>query len=880
VISAKGVVSPLVLPTAQAPLGELIDELVTVTPASLLREDTLGVDVSTVAGATQVLADGRVLPLETVVAPHRGWATFLKVGASLLPSGQALPTGPLERHAWVIEVAINEGWLRGVYPATFPLPALWVLEGVAFDEADPGAGSVGPVLEGWLAGDVEGVEPQVDACHAQTDPSARGATAADTWRLRMLAGSWSEPVVGEVLLGLASVVDADPVLWLRTFDGDGVEVPAAAVLSALGVVDPVFMSTNPVVIQAGTAAADVPVRIHVRLDFWNVDATSPGEPKGGEGVLQPDAVRIVPDDGGAGMAGATVTWVDPITIVEIARGQLDRRAFHLEADFPAAERIRLERGQERFQPADGGPWTWSSAGWSARSGGTTGSWTNFVGTQIGSPASPVTFWVGTKVRATFEYDEQVRGLHGERGATVAVQARRAAPGHVIPLYRFKDSVDFYDTFTTDDDGEISGMTFRVPPGEPIGLAISRALTVPSLGLDVDVQDMRGQPPTLFGTHPFFWSEDAAQPFHHDAFVTGDLSATLRIDSSRSDDSKGNTAHAAALHALKHMRFTHDAFALLKGQHTGLPARHQFQFEIDDEAGPSTRVASQDFGWQTITTFPSSRWFARADITHEYMHAIARHLANAVTDASRRDELIAAIDTFGERFKDEREQDSVWHKTSLLTNGGLALSEGLAEFACILLDAPTSMAAASESNGPPGFGHWARYIFLVAEPVAHTQSHRSRDRRLSDFCGRNVEGVFAGALHEFVVLLTDLPRLFRDDDDDEQGYRQPGEYFEDWLAEQADPEASAALLHQLVDWLLVDPIRNVLGHESPWSGRWPEPTGASYPTPFDYLSRIRQQAAARAPAVTSFAQLHDDVLVPWNLEKEDDKDGQLVPDWEP
>src|SRR4029450_9953468 len=154
-ISAKGGVSPPVFPLAVAPLGDVLGDLVTVAPAP----DTLGVDVSTVAGRTQLLNDGRQLPLETVMVPHRGWATFLKAGATTLPDGRPLP-GPLVRHAWVIEVAIDEAWLRSVYPAEFPLPALWILEGIAFDEENPAVDSVRPVLDAWLAGTVPGVVAQ------------------------------------------------------------------------------------------------------------------------------------------------------------------------------------------------------------------------------------------------------------------------------------------------------------------------------------------------------------------------------------------------------------------------------------------------------------------------------------------------------------------------------------------------------------------------------------------------------------------------------------------------------------------------------------------------------------------------------------------------
>ncbi|HVD27596.1 MAG TPA: hypothetical protein VNC79_03735, partial [Mycobacteriales bacterium] len=471
----QGLVPPLVLPGAVGAGGADLNQLLAVS-----ARFGLGVDVAVAAGSMQQPVDGAPLPLETVIAPNPGFATFVPAGLDRIPDGNdgvPLPTGALDRDAWAIQTDLKA--VMPLYPTEFPVPALWLLEGVD-------AATVPAVLDQWLGGSVEGVAPETQACHDSAAAGEQGATPEDSYRNRMLAGTWREMLyAAEAALGLASGAGLNPTLTVRAFDENLAEIPVAAVLEATAVVDPVLLGAHPLVLLTAGLAANLPVSIHLRFDVWDVDLATASDSKGAVRPLRPETIRLVADDGGDQLPDLAIQWVDPYAVAELPRSQLEGRSFHAEVDFPPGTTIRLERGQAFTWPFQGDPATWSTAGWTAKSGTASGSWENFSGVQIGSEISPATFWVGTKVRLRLAFEEQVRDPYGVRKSS-RVRTRRLAPGHEVALYALR-GIDYYDWFTTDADGDVSGVSFAVPAGGALGVAVRRHLVDP-FGVELSADD--------------------------------------------------------------------------------------------------------------------------------------------------------------------------------------------------------------------------------------------------------------------------------------------------------------------------------------------------------------------------------------------------------
>jgi hypothetical protein len=888
VISAKGLVAPVVLPAAVAVGGADLNTLMVVSPATPAYQH-LGVDILTAAGAAQEPVASPPIPLETVVAPNPGLIGYVPAGVDRLPNGDPLPSGALARDAWAIIGDI--AFLRGLIPTTFPVPALWLLEGID-------AATVRPVLDDWLAGRVPGVVPETLVCHNTAGVGEMGATPADTYRTRMLAGTWREWLPeAEVLLGLAGTAagGAGPSLTVRAFDENGAEIHVAAVLEAMATVDPEFMAPHPVVGQAAAIAADLPVRMYLRFDVWDVDLPSALDAKGSARTLVPLAVRLVADDGREPIIGVDGDWIDPYIVVEVARGTLEGRDFHLEVDLPSDTEIRRERGRDRFWPETGPP-TWSLAGWTATDGTTPGGWAAFSGIQVGTATDPVTFWVGTKVRLVVQYEQQQRDDQGGKPtpALRLVYPRRVAPGHEVGLH--PGTAPFYDEFTTDGDGEVSGVTFAVPAGEPLGVAVRRRLVVaadPALGTQGVELVAEDQPDHLYTGNlanrlylfvddgGYFWSQHAREPLFFDTmtnlFTSADLTATVRVDADKSDDTRGNTAYAAALHALRFAWLAHEALTVLKGGDAGLPQQHDLHLVIRagglsatgsylrDQAVPASRV--------TMTAlYAASSWFTNKDVIHEYGHAIVHWLSNTLHNDTRRTFYESAIEKIKARFTAEWGQ-APWHAYPVVTNSGLALAEGLPPFLQRFLGEANTLPAGNRML-PPGQETWGRHLYDVHEPggVGILGPHRP----LSDRCGRRIEGAFAEALYGYVSGATGLSLLFDRAGDTESGGKSPRAYLDDWLAGFPAPDRTTRLneLRTLVNWLYADPIEHVVGNDTNWTGSW---QGLFYPTVKDVLDRIAAQNQ------TAFPAFHDDVLVPWNLEQIDPNEPTppaVGPDWMP
>ena len=369
------------------------------------------------------------------------------------------PVGPFARDAWVIDALADRSGIAALLPPTTPTPAYWVLEGVlpalVADPDDPDAG----VLAGWLRGDAPGVTPRTQECQAAVAPGPQTDTADEIWKAAMLAGMWAELAPAETALGQV----AAGVLTIWACAADGTLLPASGLLADFAGVDSPLLEEHPVVSACQNLLADLPVRFFVRFDVWDVDTTSPGDAKGGPLTLQPDRVDLIDADADSPVPGSTWTWQDPYGIVQVPRQAIDGATFWLEATFPSSARIRLERGTQRFLPDPASSWTWSTAASATTDGKIPGTWTDFNGIQAGTQTEPLDVLgrdqsaAGAGVPAAAarlvrqpqpeRHADHPPGRGGPRGAAVPAAGSAAA-----------------GTFVTDDDGEVSGVSFDVQPG--------------------------------------------------------------------------------------------------------------------------------------------------------------------------------------------------------------------------------------------------------------------------------------------------------------------------------------------------------------------------------------------------------------------------------
>jgi hypothetical protein len=835
----------------------------------------LAVDVAVLPG-DQTTPEGVTVPLATVIAPHQVSARFLPAGSTRAEAGATL--GPFSRDAWLLSALPDRSVLRRLLPDGVPVPAYWVLEGIDRDSvAAPGTG----VLDSWLAG-TPGVTPQVEASVENASSDQGPVDPQENWRELMLTGSWAEFVDPETVLGLASTpADRPPgqgvVLTLRTYDGGGTELPAAGLLEAFASIDPGLWADHPVIAAAADLAVDLPVRFYLRFDTWDVDAQSFNDRKGAERVLQPQTVELVDLGSGATIAGGTWTWLDPGGLLEIARPAVRDRSFYVRATFAPGDRIRLERGQDRFIPGVAtDALVWDARNWTARDGLTQGSQLLFEGIQLGSVEAPAAFWVYTLVRLALQYHELVPPPYG-RQVTVSAQKRRMVPGHQVLLVATGGQVR--DRFVTDADGEVSGVACLLEPGESLSVHLPRKLVVD--GVTHRVVDRPGATPALFPLSTFR-SEDAAAPVSFSAFTSGALSAQaapleLTIDADAKDVGKGNTADAAAFHALKYARFAHDAVVVLADSDTSMPTEHEFQFSMSkkEDDVPSTRVTVDGANAFTMTDFTSYSWFAAHYVVHEYGHAIERWLGDSVVNASRRDSADKAIGAHHQRYLDERRQTSPWHTYNLVTNTGFAYSECLPEF----LELICSVGAKPQSGpaaAPAGRELWEQYLYsvFVPRPLAKTNPTKVS---LSTVSARQVENAVAYSLYDYLTTKTGFVGLALVYFDDEAGSWSPRQLWEDWTTSASAEEAER--VHRMFRWLWRDAIVTVAGQDpKKWHGLWPlAPDGVPYPTIHDYLQAIQDGT----PSHESFEALLNGTLVRWNLEPYDANEPSpphLEPDW--
>jgi hypothetical protein len=896
-ISSVGVVPPLLLP-----LPDQYGAPVTVTAVA----DPDAVEVTVPPDESQTLPDSTQLPLATILTPHAATARYLPAGELLAGDlGVTWPgvVGPFGQDAWVIDALGEKSPLAPLLPAAVPAPAYWVLEGV-----DPASvGDPGGLLDSWLTGGAPGVHPRAKECHRSTDPGQQAGSENDTWKQRMLAGTWAEPVAAETALGLAASDGTQRLLRIWTFGADGTPLPTAAVLAAFATVDPALLPAHPVVAGCAGPAGNLPVRFYLRFDLWDVEQTSAEDQKGGARSLQPAAIRLIDGSGGE-IENATWTLVSESTgiVLEVPRANVQGRAFSIQAEFPADQPIRLSRTENRTRPA-GPPLVWSLAGWTAQDG-TPGDWAAFDGFLVGTQTQPAAFWVGAKVRLAVAYQQQRRDEPGVHRSGRILSTRRVTATHVVNLVQ--DGLGVVDHFLTDDDGEASGVSFDVRPGRAMHAELPLELDLPSAakGGNATTLVVTDEPPKTLLPRSYFDSTTSRFPAPFTALASGVVGSTqglglITIDSAKQDNSQRNTAYAAACHALKYTRLTHDATVALKGDSRDMPKRHEIILSL---TGCSSHWANTVTGASTVYSFsdassytclPAAKaWFTPLTICHEYGHALtywiggvlsSRLLANRYADASQsaNDRLQAA-------------NGSTSHRAGLVTNSGSALDEGLAEFFECLMgayptfsntetqlekrDKPAKPAALEEQT-------WQKYAYTVVRQAAGASPQRVN---LADDMGRRVEGAVAMALCGYLFDATGFNGFPVEAGDTQFGCRPAQAYLDDWTNSLPPglQGTEPVRLQRLFRWLITDAIAVLYaGLINNWTGSWPSLSGKliPYPTVHDYLSQLQVSDPVKSGMSSSpeesFGFLFTACLVPWNLEPYDPFEPNppaLDPDWLP
>jgi hypothetical protein len=883
-ISSVGLVPPLVLPIP----GQYAEVAQATTVAA--AADPMAVEVTVPADAVQTLPDGTVLMLNSIVAPHASKVRYLPAGDLLVEPTWPVVVGPFARDAWVIDALADVSAIAALLPPTVPAPVYWVLEGVEPTSVDDPA-APGWVLDSWLDGAVPGVRPKVRQCHRWVTPAERADTPEHTWKQAMLAGRWSEAVPAETVLGLVTTDGTSAPLRIWTYGADGTTLPAAAILDAFAAADPALLPAHPVVAGCHTLLADpaLPVQFYLRFDLWDVTGSSPADPKGLARSLQPVTVRLVDTTSGTDIPGTNWTWLEGTGgrtggVLEVARGDVSGADFTVRPEFPAGLQVSLSRTDPtRSQPVPPG---WSTAGWTAQDGVTPGSWAAFNGVLIGTQTQPVVFSVGTKVRLSAGYQQQRRDWFAQSPVR-KLDTRRLAGGHSVRLYQ--GGPNPADEFLTDDDGEVSGVSFTVLPGTPVTVGLPRQLDVPAVnGGNATTLVALDSPVGSVFPHNEFQGTDALVPVTFPAFSTGTIGpADLVIDA----DAAGgkHTADAAAFHALKYARFATDATVLLKTDSVAMPVRHEFVIKPGSTAIPSTQAwpagnpASTDPD-HTVTDFGSEKaWFYPNVVIHEYAHGLVSWLGGELTSIANFNVINNGNVAIADRLANEYGHG---HNAWLVTNSGTGLDEGLPEFFEFLfgyrdsfVNRMTGLHPGSTTSPPPGQKSWPQHKYQVIDHAGTAYVQLSADM------GRRVEGVFAIALWDYLANATTFPGFLVVQGDSTLGARPAHACLHDWAA--TAPAGKPDQLGRLFRWLITDAIGGLYGSPATWTGAWTGKPGLPYPTVRDFLSQLQASdpAGAAVPPTPeeSFQHLFDTGLQPWNLEQFDPAEPKppvLAPDWLP
>ena len=877
--SSVGVVPPLVLPNPDGYAA--VQDKVTVAAVAAADDDPDAVEVS-IEDGTQTSSDATPVPLATILVPQEATVRYLPQARSLTgPTGTpwATPAGPFEHDAWVIDALGDRAQLAPLLPAGVPAPAYWVLDGVdplsVDDPRNPGSG----LLDRWLTdGAASGVHPRARQCHRRTPRDLRAGDADQTWKQRILDGSWAELLRAGTALGLAVSAGTGRTLRIWAFDADGTPLPAAGILAAFATVDPVLLAPHPVVVGCIGPAAAAPVRFYLRFDVWDAILSSTDDPKGGVRSIPPDTVTL--KDMASGASIPNTAWTPTPTsagagVLVAQAGDVRGKTFTIEADFTFAEPLALSRADANQVFPVGWRLNWSSNGWMARDG-TPGAWTNYQGVLVGTRTTPLAFWAGTKVRLAAKFQQprvdwfdKSRSLTPGPGYTIShVDTRPVAAGHSLDLIQNGTPVG---TFTTDDDGEVSGVSFQPASGSAVFVNLSTFVNVTAVGpaptavatrlMAEDASKIPAKSVITDTALTAFKARSARIPLSFPA-LSGPIGATsgpasFVVDADKHTFAAGNTPFAAVFHALKCMKLTQDAVTLLQGDSVDMPRDHRIVATANSPVGTMTAPVALGGRPDHSTTFldRDAGWFCSNVACHEYGHAIAMWKGTAPTDPSVFAAYGAGITATQNRMLAER--GFTGHSAGWLTNSGVALDEGIGEFFELLMgyyprfsSGDTTLACVATAAAVPG------------ERYASTSRNGSTVTRLSDVSSANVravEGAFAMALYEYLRDRTGF-QGFPIDVGPVASRQQPaGSYFDAWRT--VDPGNETAL-HDAFGWITTA-MATLYRAPLTWTGQWPTPASGGpapvgYPTVEDYLT-----ALLSADPIT-YQHLLDDYLVPWNL----------------
>jgi len=422
------------------------------------------------------------------------------------------------------------------------------------------------------------------------------------------------------------------------------------------------------------------------------------------------------------------------------------------------------------------------------------------------------------------------------------------------------------------------------------------------------------PPQSLLPRSYFDSTTSRFPAPFTALASGVVGSAqglglITIDSAKQDNSGRNTAYAAACHALKYTRLTHDATVALKGDSRDMPQRHELILGLTGCGSPWTPAVT---GANTIYTVSpastytclpaASAWFTPPVICHEYGHAITFWLGGVLSSVFLANRYADATQSTRTRLLAANVSDN--HRAGLVTNSGIALDEGLAEFFECLMGAyptfsnkETQLVRASKVQAPRGEEDWQKYLYTVAREPAGAPREVVQ---LSEDMGRRVEGAVAMALCGYLFDATGFGGFPVEAGDTQFGCRPAQAYLDDWTnslplgLQGTEP----VRLQRLFRWLITDAIAVLYaGLTSNWTGSWlvpaarPAPPGTlipvPYPTVVDYLSQLQVSDPVKSGTSSSpeesFDYLFTACLVPWNLEPYDPNEPtppKLELDWLP
>jgi hypothetical protein len=875
-ISSVGIVAPLVLPN---PNGY----------------NTVQADVAVTAAAdpnaVEVTVPQDAISLATIIVPQQAMVSYLPAHRQLTGDPKApwpVPAGPFDQDAWVIDAVGETSPLAQLLPPGIPVPAYWVLECVDIDSVDDPRSDEG-LLDGWLKGLTPGVQPQVQVCHDKTDPADQADSPVGTWKKRMLNGTWAERLPAETALGLASLDGTRRRLRIWAFDADGTPLPAAAILGAFDAVDPTLLPSHPVVTGCSGVAATMPVRFHLRFDIWDVDRSSAEDPKGGVRSIPPttvqliDAVSLTPVPNTAWTPGASDAGV-----LEVPSADVHSKAFTIQATFILTAPLRLTRTDQRSLSVGFKLPSWSSAGRTGQDG-TTGDWTNFRGVLVGTAAQPVGFWVGTKVRLAAKFEQprinwfdRAKCLNDKSTYTIRhVDMHGVAAGHTISL--FQGTANSVNDYVTDDDGEVSGVDLAVAVSTPVTIGLYLRLSILDLNgganntrIEAAEDAAKSLPPDML-----FQAGNARIPLSFPNPGKGGLSASIgpmifTVDANVNDFTRGNTVCAAALHALKCAKLTHDAVALLQNSSAGLPPLHAVVPQPAGSEGPSTtRTIDKKTGSPLCATYlpADTAWFCTNVVCHEYSHAIIWWLGGVMANGATITRYGEAVDATVDREKVEKKVGG--HSAGLITNSGVALDEGLAEFIESLLGYYPDYHGGRTTLGvnPNVTSGDPKDRYTAQEPGGYPRYLYTLDPETV----RGVEAVVAMAISDYLIDVTGFRGFLIDTDSVPSRQRPAKEYYDQWGA-AFDPDDLWLIqdrLRRLFRWLVTDTVGVLYGNPAKWTGRWlisPAPgsptTPVPYPTVEDYLAQLKSKGPDSGPTHDnreSFGYLHRKYLARWNLE---------------